>query len=1754
MSQSIDQRIVSMKFDNSQFEREAKTSLDTLDKLKNSLNVDKSSGAFDKLKDSMASLPVATIAQGVEEIQLKFSALGIAAAAVIADLAVSLTHKLGGAIKNTIGLIYSGGLNRALNLEQARFSMNGLLYTTEETVDGVMKQIERYGFGVEDVMKEGGPVQNAVKDTAYGLDEAAKAASNFIASGVTDLKELEGVLKSISGTAAQTGSSYEDIAHIYTRIAGNNRVYAIDLQSFASRGVNAAAALRDYLNKVGETANATEADIRQMVSDGKIDLMTFSKAMYDAFGENAFRANETYTGSLSNLKAALSRLGAKFESKKLENMRDIFNALRPTVDAFSKLLDPLINAMTNLNDKVTKFATGKIDKIKEFFQSFTEDEIRAEKYLKVFDDLSEGLSETQKAIEKAKLEERAITPVEHLADAFNALVSSIKNVALGIKGILSGTLKLTDDFKGLKSIIPLITSFSTKIEEVTTAFKNWGQSGEGYARWVQVILSRAIDAAYNSFDLLKSVLINLSKPLKALLPLFEVFYAAIHTVANNVLTLFNNFARIIRENDLIALSFQKIADVISGVLGPVVEWLWEYIGDSGRPLSLMYLQDVVSSLSEKFEVLVKKAAAFLGGESDYTSIGNSIVSVFEKIRGVLSPVAEGFGKVKDSIVSFFKGLLTNEEGIDIFERIGEIFDKIASNIGKAAEKISEGLNKIKGAFSESFTEFNSTTALTGLTIAGAGGLVYFLYTLIDTIKSGGGIFDKLNQIVDSIKNAVEGLVGIFDSLKNAINVKIVKGISEAILIFVGAMLILSMIEPNRLKSAAKALTIVSAELIGAFAAIAELSNGKRGIAKSSATLISLSVAILILSVAFKSLAKLNYGELERGLTALSSLFLMLVGYVYAIEKISGKNESIVKGSATLIGLAIAIDLLVIAVKKLGEMNWDQLSQGLAAVGGLLIELMVFTKFSEADKMGVSSGAGLILLATALSVLVGVVRKLGEMDYETLEQGLGAIGFALLEVLAFINLLDNSDALKSAAAFLVVAAGLSVMGGALQKIAAIDAMGLANALISMAASLAIITVMLSYLDKDSVFSAIAITLVAGAIVELAYALGILSLIPLEKLFNALLIVGSSLAVVGAAAKLLEPVAGSLIIVSGAIALFGVGLLAAATAMAIATPLLAAFAVGLVGSLEIILNGIITMADQIMLGMAVLLAAILNAIITTAPQIKDAFIVVLQAMLEGFVESFDVIVQTLCDFIIILAETLVKMVPYLFDAGLRLITGILEGIRDNIGEIATIGLEIVTEFLNGIARGLPDLVDSAFNLIITWINSIADAIDKHAEALGEAAWNLAWALITGLVKAIKGFFNEPVKTIKDLGSKMLSGLKNNLTFAKLKEVGKNILKGLTDGLLSIPIVNTIKNVGTSIINGFKSIFGIHSPSTVFNGFGGDILTGLQNGLSEDKGVLNKVSSLGQSLLNKFTEIFNSNKANKAGSDFVSGVGSGMTKEEPNTSKKATNTSAAIGKAFKQGVNNGDFSYLGYEITNTLGTGVRTNQSIPIKKLETLSSLMEGTIDTSEFETIGQNIINGLIKGMDKKASVAVDRGGTIANKIAGQVRKVTMVSSPSRLFMKIGEYCIEGLAIGLSDTTEIDKNLNSIRDTISGVFSGDLNDVSEPTIRPVLDLSEIQNGSSMIGSLLNNAQGISSIVSANIGFSQSQTTILDAINRLSDRINQRLDNELSAEEIYDAIQRGASDANFLVRISGREVTSTVNDINNDAMSSMLGYLGG
>ena len=318
----VDKRVVQMEFDNAKFEKNIDQTMKTLEDLNKMLQMRDASKGFDSLIGDSNELAKSMdgVGQSVDEVKYKLSSLQVIGYTVLSELtktAMRVGNEMASAFWSPI---VAGGARRAQNIEAAKFQLEGLGVAWKDISDDI-----NYG----------------VKDTAYGLDSAARVASQLVASQIMPGELMRNALRGISGVAAMTNSSYDEIGSIFTTVAGNNKLMTMQLRQLSYRGLNAAATLAKYLD-------TTEQDIYDMVSKGKISFETFAKAMDETFGDHAKEANKTFSGAMSNVNAALARIGAKFADPVYDTLRQVFVELIPVINAVNRIIDPVVEGFTTL--------------------------------------------------------------------------------------------------------------------------------------------------------------------------------------------------------------------------------------------------------------------------------------------------------------------------------------------------------------------------------------------------------------------------------------------------------------------------------------------------------------------------------------------------------------------------------------------------------------------------------------------------------------------------------------------------------------------------------------------------------------------------------------------------------------------------------------------------------------------------------------------------------------------------------------------------------------------------------------------------------------------------------------------------------------------------------------------------------------------------------------------------------------------------------------------------------------------------------------------------------------------------------------------------------------------------------------------------------------------------------------------------------------------------------------------------------------
>lgn len=224
---------------------------------------------------------------------------------------------LAGVATGVAALAVSGGISRALNIEDATAKLKGLGHDTQS---------------VEAIMKD---ALASVKGTAFGLDAAATTAAAAVASGIKPGKELEGYLRLTADAATIAGVSMEEMGSIMNKVQAKGKAQMEDLNRLTERGI-------PIMQMLADEYGVTAEEMSKMVSRGEVDAERFRAALEKNVGGAALESGNTTRGAFKNMMAALSRLGLVFVEDGVAGAKTFFNEVTVILDGIAQRVKPWV--------------------------------------------------------------------------------------------------------------------------------------------------------------------------------------------------------------------------------------------------------------------------------------------------------------------------------------------------------------------------------------------------------------------------------------------------------------------------------------------------------------------------------------------------------------------------------------------------------------------------------------------------------------------------------------------------------------------------------------------------------------------------------------------------------------------------------------------------------------------------------------------------------------------------------------------------------------------------------------------------------------------------------------------------------------------------------------------------------------------------------------------------------------------------------------------------------------------------------------------------------------------------------------------------------------------------------------------------------------------------------------------------------------------------------------------------------------------
>lgn len=1439
MSTTVDQRVVEMRFDNKQFENNIQTSLSSIDKLKKSLNMDGATKGLESVEKASGKINLSGLSNAVETVNAKFSALEVMAITALANItnsAVNAGKSIVSAL--TIDPIKTGfqEYETQINAVQTILANTSSKGTTLDQVNNALDELNHYA-----------------DMTIYNFTEMTRNIGTFTAAGV-DLDTSVSAIKGIANLAAVSGSNSQQASTAMYQLSQALAAGTVKLQDWNSV-VNAGMGGQVFQDALKETARVHGIAIDDMIKDEGSFRETLQKGWLtsDILTETLSK----FTGDLNE--EQLRTMGYSEEQiASIIKMGQTANDAATKVKTFSQLFDTLKEAAQSGWTQSWEIIVGDFEEAKELLTEMSD----------TFSAIINSSADARNSMLQGWKDLGGRTAlIEAARNAFEGVLSIIKPVKEAFREIfppmtaqqlynitdalrnLTAHLKLSDTnsenlkrtFKGLFAVIDIVKQafvavakgvgsllggtgdLASSILSVTARFGDWLvkldeiiKKTDIFNVAIQTVIKYIKTGVAVATDLIDKAVDAVTRFANSIKQKYDTGgFSVIHSVLERVHTRMSEVGEA-------ADGMRSGVEIAIGAMGKALE-------NSKFLQALQALWEGVKTIGTGIAKAMKTLAS--GFIEDISDVNFS--SVFDVLSGIsLAGIAVGINK-------FLKG----------------ITDAV-SDVTKLTDQIKGILDSVRGCFEAYQTQLKAGTLIKiASAIAILTGAIVVL-SLIDSAKLASAI-TALTGLFAELMTSMAIFTKISGDLKNAgKTATIMLGLSVSVLILASALKKIASLSWNEIAKGLTGITVISGVLAGVAKVI---SKDEKTIAKGAFNLIFLATAVKILASACKDISQLSWSELAKGLTGVGVLMAEIALFLNT-AKFSGKAVSTATG---ILVLSAAIKVLASACKDFGSMQWSEIGKGLTSIGILLTEIAAFTNLTGNAKHVVSTGVALIAIAGAMKIMASAVQDFGSMQWDEIGRGLTVMAGALAEITLAVNLMPK-NMVSTGVGLIAVASALTILSNVLSSMGNFTWEEISKGLVTMGGALAELSIALNLMNGTLAGSA-ALLIASASLAVLAPVLSILGAMSWEAIAKGLVSLAGAFAIIGVAGAVLSPIIPSILALAGAFTLIGVGVAATGAGLLAAGLGLQALAIGLtaiaaagtagatalVAALAVIITGVADLIPAVLVKLAEGIAQFCVALAGAAPQILESLVVIITACLAAISNVVPQLVEVLVTLLVTTLQTLAEHTPEIVQAVFDILIACLQGIADNIGMVVQTAIDIVLNFIDGIAQKLPDVIQSGVNLLLSFIEGIISAIDNNSERLANDIRNLFKALIRAAVLVLTG----GVVDIKEVGSKimnsgLISGIKEKLSNLKetvrdlisnakqviqdkindFKDVGKHIIGGLISGITdkASDLANSAINAAKSAVNGVKNFLGIHSPSRVFAEIGRYTDEGFINGV--------------------------------------------------------------------------------------------------------------------------------------------------------------------------------------------------------------------------------------------------------------------------------------------------------------------------------------
>lgn len=1297
MSTTVDERVVEMRFDNKQFEQNIQTSLSSLDKLKKSLNLEGAAKGLETVNDAAnkCSGNMSPLSNAVETVRVRFSALEVMAITALQNI----TNSALAAGKNlvsafTIDPIKTGfeEYETQINAVQTILANTSSKGTTLDQVNNALDELNHYA-----------------DMTIYNFTEMTRNIGTFTAAGV-DLDTSVAAIKGIANLAAVSGSNSQQASTAMYQLSQALAAGTVKLQDWNSV-VNAGMGGQVFQDALKETAKVHGIAIDEMIKDEGSFRETLSKGWLtsDILTETLAK----FTGDLNE--DQLRTMGYTDDQiKSIMEMGKTANDAATKVKTFTQLFDTLKEAAQSGWTQSWEIIVGDFEEAKELLTE---------------------VSDTFSAVINASADARnkMLQDWKDLGGR-TMMIEAVKNV---FEGLVSVAKPVREAFN---EIFPPMTGkqlaeITERIRDLTAKFKMGEESSKNLKNTFKGVFA-VLDIVGQAF---KAVAGGVGELIGLFLP-----------AGNGVLSLTGSFGEYlvkldetVKKTDIFGKAVSTVVDIVKTVI-TFVKTAGEKVKEFGK------------AAGEKFD--------FPGFELFH--------SFLERVHDRMAQIGDGAGKMKSGVIVAFEMMGEALEKCKFLK----VMEALWTAVKVIAGGIADAVGTMMGTLAEKLGNADFSGVLDILNSIAVGGIALSVSKFLKSVTEP---LEGLNGVLEGVTGILDGVRGCFEAYQTNLKAGTLLKIGAAIALLAGSIVAISLIDSDKLSASLGAITVLFANLLGAMAIFNKISSDTGKVSKACTAMIAMSVAVSILAGALKKVSDLDWGELARGLVGIAGLTTIVVA---SSKAMASSQKQVMKGATSLIIFGAAIKILASACEDLSKLQLDELGRGLTGVGVLFAEIAVFLRVAKFNGKMISTATGIVILSAAMKVLASACKDFGQMEWSEIGKGLAGISGLLAELAVFTNLAGNAKHVMSTGVALIaigaamkifasavkdfgqlqwdeIGRGLTAMGGALAEVAiAVNLMpknmiGIGTGLVIvggaletiancmskfggmqweeigrgltvMGGALAELAISLNFM-KGTLGGSAALLVASGALAVLAPVLSILGALSWEAIAKGLISIAGAFTIIGVAGAVLTPLVPTILALSGAFALIGVGVLTIGAGLLAAGTGLSALAIGftalatagaagataIVAALTVIVTGIAGLIPAVLTKVGEGIIAICKVIAAGAPAIGEAVKAVVLTLIDVFVSC----------------------VPQLADGALQLVVGVLAALVTYTPQIVDLAFKFLIGILDGIASNLPSLIKAGVDVLVAFFAGIVDAlrgIDTGALLKGIAGIGLLSAIMLAL----------------------------------------------------------------------------------------------------------------------------------------------------------------------------------------------------------------------------------------------------------------------------------------------------------------------------------------------------------------------------------------------------------------------------------------